>query len=254
MRKRTILTTLTTLSLMGLLSACGPAVQPSTNQPEDQSGTSVNLSTWDDILASAERGVSAKMFMVKMDASFAQGSTRTTYSVYGGVNVPDTAYFGIAEANNYVKFYQQGQAAYTYDNGEWSQVSAWKQLNPYVSFAFVIAAAKSHNIPLVQLQKSYVNDEYCDVYRAVIPVDMVQYQPTWLPLPIHGPAGAVVYTFYVGQTSHNLRQVSTISVGSVGGMGAAETDTQTEFFDINQEIAKVQLPKDLIKQLENSQT
>jgi hypothetical protein len=252
MRKYSIAAAIWIAAAAFVLPGCSPAVQSQTNQPSDEKGVPVPASTWDTILASARLGSAAKTYMVKTTGTLIQGSLHSSYSVYGGVNPPDRANFGFVEGNDYTKFYQQGKAAYYYDNGRWNQTQALSDINPYASYAAIIEAAAKRGVKLVQLKQEYVNDEYCDVYRAILPGDIANVKPNWIPDAMEGTTGDIQYTFYVGQTDHYLRQVSTVSVGGLPHVGSMEADVDTVFFDMNQPVAEVTLPKDLVQQLENA--
>lgn len=235
------------------VTGCTPAVhpQPSTDVNTEQ-GKPVSLGAWDTVLNGAKLGLNTSKYMVKVDASLVQGPIHSSFSVYGGINLPDKADLGIAEATNYVKFYQQGKAAYFMDNGHWTQTNSLDNLNVYESYFRLIDQAKAQNVPLKQLDKAYVVDEYCDVYQAVIPSALVDKHPAWMPTQINTQTGDTEYTFYVGQKDHYLRRISTVSVAGLPKVGSMEANSDTVLFDIDQDVAKINLPKDLVDQLENS--
>jgi hypothetical protein len=253
MRKRTARWfTLLAVSLT-CLGGCGPAVQPLPADERTAVGTPVPVDVWDAILAGAKSGMDARTFMFKSDVTLVQGPIHSSFSVYGAVNPPDKAQLGFTSATDYIQYYQQGKSAYyNKDNGHWLQTTALPQINPYASFFDLIESARANRIPLRKLDRQYVVDEYCDVYQATIPSSSTRLQLNWIPAHLAAETGEVQYTFYVGEKDGLLRKVDTSSVSGLPDVGSMQCDSQTVIFDINQDIAKVKLPPDLVTQLESS--
>lgn len=239
------------LLLLSTLTACGPAIQPPNPNQATHLGTGVSASTWNDILKSAENGETVSMYKEQVAANLAQGSLHSGFGVYGVVNLPDTASYTIQEANDSVHYYQQGTSAYSYDNGQWTPVSAVPSLNVFPSYVHLIEQAMNDNVALYQIPKTYVVNEYCDVYQSIIPAKMFTTE-SMLPNVSPGDIGPVLMTWYVGQTDHILREVDVQSVGGVPGYGSMQINASTILFDFNSPISKIQIPKDLVKQLQGS--
>ncbi|MCL6453509.1 MAG: hypothetical protein K6T78_07730 [Alicyclobacillus sp.] len=238
----------------GVAAGCGPAVQSSANTQNQQTmGTPVPSSTWKRIVGAAEAGTQLTMYKEQMKATFTQGSLHSTFSVYGAINPPDRISLAITEGNTQTDYYQQGQTAYAYDNGRWSPSAPLSEADVYPSFLALAQAAQAAGEALYQLPRTYVQDEYCDVYRTVLPGEDLKLLPQWTSIA-PGDVGRVLVTWYVGQTDGVLREVDTQSVAGIPRTGALQIDTTTLLFDLNNKIAQIQLPQSLIKELEGAGT
>lgn len=236
------------------VAGCSPS-EPTSSTPSNQLGHSVDaLQAWKSILGSAEGGEASGRYMVSMNVDVSDSSSHSQMIVYGGINPVDTGSIDIVESNKDVKFYQQGQVAYYKDNGRWTQTTPLADLDVFPTYIHLIQYASAKALPVVQLHDTYVNSEYCTVYRAIFPSSALD------TLPILGRSVSkqglkdIQYTFYVGQTDKLLREVQTRSVGDLTGIGSMQVVSDTVLFDIGQKVATVQLPLDLVKQLENTGT
>jgi hypothetical protein len=239
------------VAMLTCLAGCSPAVQPSPQDQRTAVGTSVPADVWDTILTGAQNGMDANMYMIKSDVTMVQGPIHSSFSIYGAINAPDKAQLGFTAGSAYVQYYQQGKSAYYKDNGQWTQTTALAQINPYASFYHLIQSAQANRVPLRKLDKQYVVDEYCDVYQATIPSNLAGLALNWIPAHLEAKTGDVLYTFYIGQKDGVLRKVDMDSVSGLPGVGSMQCDASTVFFDINQDVAKVKLPQDLVMQLES---
>ncbi|MCF8564730.1 hypothetical protein LLE49_08315 [Alicyclobacillus tolerans] len=249
---RTVVVAATVLTTVFGLSGCSPSAQPPlNNQP---TGTGVLSSNgWQKIYAAVQLGEQAKMYKVKSTVSVAQGPLHSNLSVYGSINEPDRAYVSFTEDNKMVQFYQQGQAAYEMGPSGWSQATPINDLNLYTSYAQLLSRGVHSTVPIYQLPKAYVVDEYCNVYTANIPEQWLNSLPMWqnrIPANRSDPGNEVQFVFYVGQKDGELREVQTSSVGSVSEAGPLVVNTDTILFSINSPLAKIQLPPNLIKAME----
>jgi hypothetical protein len=241
------------------LTACGPAVQPMSSAASGtlsvlhptKSGTLVSPAGWLTLAAGAQAGAQVQYYKEQLSASIVEGSLHSTFSVYGSLNLPDKASLALQEGNTSTNYFQQGKVAYYYDNGHWSNTSAITNLNVYPSYAHLIRQASAANIPLYQQKRTYVFDEYCDVYTSVLPVSMLSAMPDF-GAAAKGQSGQVAVTWYLGQTDHVLRKVDMQTVGGVPDIGSMQVNASMLVFDINSSLAKVSVPKDLIKQLEDA--
>lgn len=241
------------------LTACGPAVQPMTTATSGtlgildptKTGTLVSPAGWLTLAAGAEAGAQAQDYKEQLSASIIIGSLHSTFAVYGSLN-PGTqkASLALQEGNTSTDYYQQGEVAYYYDNGHWSRTTPISNLNVYPSYEKLIRKASAENVPLYQQKRVYVFDEYCNVYTSVLPASMFSAVPDF-GATVKGQIGQVAVTWYLGQTDHILRKVDIKSVGAVPDIGSMQVDTSTLMFSINSPLAKVSIPPDLIKQLEN---
>ncbi len=239
------------MAVLTCLAGCSPAVQPSPKDQRTAPGTPVSADVWDTILAGAQNGIDANMYMIKSDVTMVQGPIHSSFSIYGAINAPDKAQLGFTAGNTYIQYYQQGKSAYYKDDGQWTQITALPQINPYDSFYHLIQSARARRVPLRKLDKQYVVDEYCDVYQALIPSDLVGLALNWIPAYLEAKTGDVLYTFYIGQKDGVLRKVDMDSVSGLPAVGSMQCDSSTVIFDINQDVAKVKLPQDLVAQLES---
>lgn len=232
------------------VTGCSPSVQNASHEtfrPEQF----VGVQGWNAIRNAVVRTESAGRYKIKSSLDFEQGSIHTNYSVYGSINVPDRASLSLHENNFNVVYYQQGAVAYALDNGTWAKVDAISNLDVLPSYDRVLVTVDSSKVPLTKGADAFVVNEYCDVYQATLPGDNVAQVALW-DNHAHLPnIGEVQFTFYIGKKSHELREVDTSSVGTESDVGAILTKTNTVLFDIGSDIANVQIPTDLVKQLEN---
>ncbi|RIV29401.1 hypothetical protein D2Q93_00740 [Alicyclobacillaceae bacterium I2511] len=242
-----------TLAMAGIglvvsLNGCSPSPQVSPSQLGPSQP--VSDSVWQNILVAAKIGSSASMYKLKFDVSISQGGTSSDLTGYGNVQLPNRLWLMMVESGNSAQLYQQGSAAYAYDNGSWSQATPLKSVNLYQTYMSLIQAAQGQHIPLVQRNKQYVIDEYCSVYQAIIPSWLISSHPLW-PGITDQEQGAALYTFYVGQQDHVLREVTTSSAVSQAPIGSMQVNSDLEMFGIGNSTSQVLLPPALINQLEN---
>ncbi|MCL6515662.1 hypothetical protein [Alicyclobacillus sp.] len=248
--------TLAAVAGLAALEGCTPATQPS-DRPNAAQAVPLGPEAWRTVLNAAQAGESVKQYMIKLDVQSQQGSLRSSYAAYGAVNRPDRLSIDILNQGTDLYFYQQGQSAYFRQDGHWSPTPAIADVDAYQSYVRTIQQAMAHAAPLGKLPRVYVNDEYCDVYRTTM-----SGQDLWpggvtagdaaLVWPVNpGQMGAVQMTFYIGERTHVLRRVDAQSVGTVREIGTVQVDASTVFFDLDAPVARITLPKDLVRQLEN---
>ncbi|MFB5192481.1 hypothetical protein [Alicyclobacillus fastidiosus] len=245
------------LALAGL-TGCTPAVQaPSSGAATAQTVIHTNVS-WQPLSTAVDKSTTATMYKLESDVELKNGSMHTSYTVYGTVNLPDKASINIHENNFNISFYQQGQVAYADEASSWTQTQPMSNLGSYGSYQTLIQDAAAKQVSLIQLNRTFVVDEYCNVYQFTMPNQSVAL-PGFLqqvPGAKSGDIGAnepIEYTFYVGQKTGYIREVQTDSVNPVDQMGPVATDTTTTFFDIDEpKVAAVQVPQTLVTQLEGS--
>lgn len=197
-------------------------------------------------------GEESGKYKVKIAVSLGKGSIQTNLSVYGSVNVPERAALSIHENTTSTQFYQQGLSAYYQDNGPWSQVSPISNIDVFPQYIRLVQSASSHGNVLQQLKDAFVTDEYCSIYRVTLPATETQALPVWAKPVVPGDVGNITYTFAVGKTDGQLREVTTTSVTSSALVGTITMKTDTLIFDLGNDIADVQPPQDLLKQLQGS--
>lgn len=253
--RKFVLMALTSVTFLSL-TACGPAVQPMTGTGAGsavnpaKTGQQVPASTWQSIAQAAQAGMQIQYYKEQLTASMSQGSLHSNYSLYGSLNPPDGAYLTLREGNTSLDYYQHGQVAYYLDNGRWSATPDIPNVNVYSSYEQLIGRAGQAGVPLYQQKRAYVFDEYCDVYTSVLPAGMVSALPSMDSVKTD-KLGPVAVTWYVGQSDNLLRRVDMQTVGGISDIGEMQLNTSTLIFDINSPVAKVSVPKDLVKQLEN---
>lgn len=239
--------------LMLTVSGCTPTVQPNSIADPLGTGHVVDASeTWQSILASATNGESTGRYMIKMNTDVSDSSLQSHMSVYGGINPPDRMSVEMVESNSDVLYYQQGQAAYYRDNGRWTETTPLEDVDVFPSYIRIIRRGAEQAAPIVQLKDTYVNNEFCKVYRTTLSASLLDTLPMLQGKVNTKDLQDIQYTFYVGIKDKMLRRVQTQSVGDVTGVGSLQVDSDTVLFDLGETIATVQLPKDLAKQLENS--
>ncbi|WP_231862827.1 hypothetical protein [Alicyclobacillus mali (ex Roth et al. 2021)] len=225
------------------------------------SGTATQVvsrqAAWGPLVQAIEKSEAASMYKLQTAVNIQNGNLHTSFTVYGTIQQPDMASIQVHENNFNIAFYQQGQVAYQQDGTIWSPAQPVSTLNAYAGYRDVVEYAMAHHFPLVQMNRTYVVDEYCNVYRVIVPNGTVS-----LPAFLGGAPGAsstelsshaseVAYVFYVGQTTGYIRQIQTQSVGVVDSVGSLIMQTSTIFQDIdNTQLAKVQIPVSLAQQLE----
>jgi len=240
------------MSILGsvlILTGCSPSTQLLPQQLNQQGVLQSN--GWKTIQAAVQLGMSENMYKIKSAVTLIQGSQHTGFSVYGSINVPDSAALSIHENNFNIAFYQQGLSAYAQDNARWSQTNAISNIGVYPVYSKLLQHIQTRSIPVYQEKDEYVVDEYCKVFRMIIPGEHVAQLSVWssgITLPT---LSQVQYTFFIGKKSGQLREVQTSSVGDLSQIGSVQVDSDTILFDIGNKIAKVQIPNDLVKTLES---
>ncbi|WP_206830824.1 hypothetical protein [Alicyclobacillus fructus] len=240
-----------------LATGCTPGVQSVSIASGTATQVVSNQAPWSPLLNALDKSEAASMYKMQTAVNIQNGNLHTSFTVYGTIQQPDMASIQVHENNFNIAFYQQGEVAYQQDGTIWSPAQPVSNLNAYQTYRDVVEYAMAHHLRLVKMNRTYVVDEYCDVYRVVVPNGIVS-----LPLFLGGTAGAneaelsrhaseVAYVFYVGETSGYLRQVQTQSVAVVDSVGSLIMQTSTIFQDIdNAQLAKVQIPVSLVQQLE----
>jgi hypothetical protein len=229
---------------------CTPAQQPF-NTVDVEEGTPAP-DAWKTLVKAALLGEQVQMYKIKMSVDVARGSTHSTFSVYGSINVPERALVSFHENTTNIQYYQQGLCAYQQlNNGRWTQTNAIDNLDVFPSYVRLMQSAMVNNIPVRQLKDTFVVDEYCQVFKATLPSSFTASLPIWDKAVEPKYMGDIEYTFYVGKTDGQLREITTKSVESTAETGAFQIQSDTTLFDLNNDRAKVMLPKDLIAQLES---
>ncbi|GEO24766.1 hypothetical protein AAC03nite_05510 [Alicyclobacillus acidoterrestris] len=246
------------LALAGL-TGCTPAVQaPSSSTTSTAVTVTAKNVSWTPLTKAVNKSTAASMYKLESDVELKNGSMHTSYTVYGTVNLPDRASISVHENNFNISFYQQGKVAYADETSSWTQTDPIQDLRSFNSYAQLVQTAAGKHLTLEKLNRTFVVDEYCDVYRFTMPNQSVQ-----LPGFLQQVAGnnrstlgsnePIQYTFYVGQTTGFVREVQTDSINPVDQLGPVVTDTSTTFFDIDEpKVAAVKIPQTLVKQLEGS--
>lgn len=253
------------VALCGVLavSGCTPAVQNQsvgTQKAHQVIKPSVSYLPLKNAVLKSE---SANMYRIKSTVQEQDGTAHTNYSLYGYVNLPNRLSVQVHENSFNISFYQQGQVAYADELGTWTQSPSVAKLNAYQDYYELVSQVMALHTTLTQMNKVYVDNEYCDVYR--FDVTNPKLSPPPFLESLAGVTGSAVstqltgqnstgiqYTFYVGQHSGYLREVQSQTINGVGGLGPIATSTDTTFFDINNsKLAKITVPNTLVKQLEN---
>ncbi len=231
-----------------ILTGCSPSAQPLLMQGSQPGVLQPNGLQM--IQKAVRLGMSENMYKIKSDLTTVQGSLHTDFFVYGSIDTPNLASLNIHENNFNISFYQQGLSAYTFDNGRWSRTKAFPNIDVYPSYSKLLQLEQNQSIPVYEEKDQYVVDEYCKVYRMIIPGKHVT-QLSVLNTGTEFPAiSNVQYTFFIGETSGQLREIQTSSVGDMSGVGAVQVNSDVILFDIGKKAAKVQIPSNLVKTLE----
>lgn len=249
-----------TVLCVGLVSGCTPAVQSASVGSQKATHVLQNNVSWTSLQSAISKSDGATIYKVKSSVTLKDGSMHTNYSLYGAVNLPNTISVQVHENNFNISFYQQGQVAYSDELGTWMQSSPVSDIDAYSGYRQLIDSAIAAQTPLQQLNKTYVDNEYCDVYRAT-------FKEGTLPLPsfLQSVTGgttqtgtkdtipaSIQYTFYVGKKSGYVREIQTQDINTVNEIGPVATATDMTFFDINNaKLAQISVPQTLVKQLEN---
>lgn len=248
------------LCLTGL-SGCTPAIQKASSGASSIGKITERNVDWAPLQTAIRRSAASTVFKIKSSVSLKDGSMHTHFSVYGTVNLPDKISVSLTENNFNISYFQQGKVAYADEQGIWKQTQSMQKFDAYQGYVELIQKAITNKLPLNQLNRSYVVNEYCDVYQVTMPTGSVSL-PSFLA-DVSGASGAgsaqvsagepIQYTFFVGEKTGYLREVQTTSVSGVNEVGPVAADTDTTFFDIDKpNIAKITVPKTLVKQLEAS--
>lgn len=240
------------IALLGLLTGCSPAAQhsiaPKTGQLLPLSEGTVSTTGWNRLVSAAQLGQSATMYYLNMSVDVANSTNTSTMSFYGPINPPDRIGMTMNIDGVSSQYYQQGQSAFKRVNGNWTQSAPLTGLNVYDSYATLIDAAATHQIPVYQFPQQYVVDEYCRVYEAKIPSSLVRGTPLW-PTASTSTTGDLFMAFYVGKSSGELREVDLAAAGGAAGTGSLVTHVHAVLFDINSKVSKVAIPSTLVYQL-----
>lgn len=243
-----LLTGIATMAVLAGTVACSPAVQPLA--PDTITGNEPVVSgAWQAISNAVLHNEAAGMYNMKMNSTVAEGATHSSFAEYGSFNPPSRATFSLTVNNVAEQYYQQGTSAYIQSETGWSQTTAMTNIDVFPSFQSLVNRAEKANIPVRQLKKAYVLDEFCTVYAAALPANWLQPLSDWVQ-QVPASESPVEYIFYVGQKSGALRQVTTNSVGTVTNAGPISLSTDTVFWAIGKSAAQVHFPPSLLASLE----
>jgi hypothetical protein len=238
---------------VGYVTGCSPALQQ--NVASARTGTPVQAGeVWQNIVSAAESAEATGKYMVKMNVDASDSASHSQMSLYGYINPPNKAALDIVESNNDVQYYQQGNVAYYKDNGRWTQTTPFSEVDVFPSYLHLAQYGLQQTLPLVQLPDVYVNTEYCKVYQTTVPASALDTLPILGGKVNQKGLKSIQYTFFVGKSDKLLREVQTQSVGDLANVGSLQVSSDTILFNLGQKTADVQIPPDLVKQLEDSGT
>ncbi|KRW91005.1 hypothetical protein SD51_11615 [Alicyclobacillus tengchongensis] len=258
MRGKLATLTGTVVFCAALLVGCAPGVQ----KASIASGTATTIVKPDvsfaPLVVALHKSEQAQEYKLLTTVTIQNANLKTSFTEYGTLQMPNMANIQVHENNFNIGLYQQGQVAYQQDGTVWSKTEPVANLDAYQGYADIIDKAMQDHLQLAQMDRTYVVDEYCDVYRVIVP-NGVAGLPTFLQqtagtsIPsIASHSSPVEYIFYVGESSGYIRQVQTQSVNVVDAVGSLSIQTSTIFSDIdNAQLAQVQIPSSLVGQLEH---
>lgn len=240
-----------------VLTGCAPGIQ--TTSVGSTSATNVVQANvnWNSLEQAVKKSAQSTLYRIKSDVSLQNGSLHTNYSVYGTVQLPDRASIQVHENSFNISLYQQGQVAYADEKNAWTKTSPIVNYDAFAGYQQVVQSALKNHLSLQQLNRTYVVDEYCDVYRFTLPSSAAPVSDFLQGNSVTNAQSqtlgeSIQYTMYIGQTTGYLRQIETQSINTVDQMGPIETKTTTTFFDIDDpQVAQVQIPPTLVTHLES---
>ncbi len=240
--------------LIALVTGCSPSttvpIGATTTAVSTSTTTSQTKATWAPVMKSVQLGEAAKAYMEKVSVNITEGSIQSGFQVYGRINPPNKMDVAFHQNGANMAFYQQGLSAYGQMDGQWQQHAALSNINLYPEYAKLLQAVSKAKIPVFQLQPNqYVVDEFCNVYQATIPASLLSTLPGFSSTYHAANMSPVVYTFFVGQTSGELRQVNTSSEGSVTDVGSVQIQSNTILFNINKPGADITIDPTLYSSL-----
>lgn len=238
---------------VGVISGCSPStVQPlgSSTGPVAPSATAQTKSSWSSLLSAVDKGLQSRKYQEKITVNINEGSIQGGFTVYGRINPPNKVSVAFHQTGANTAFYQQGLSAYGEQSGHWEQSAAMPDLNLFPSYQRLVQSVQAEHVQVFKLATpQYVLDEYCDVYQAEIPAKLIGTLSELANMYRPQDMSPVLYTFYVGQSSGELRQVVTSSEGGVSGIGSIGIQTQTLIFAINQSGSEITIDPNLYNSL-----
>jgi hypothetical protein len=238
--------------VLGLVG-CEPASDPMWSPPS--SGHVASRSSWQSLENTLARSDGTEAYEAVYHAHWNHAGA--SHTVTGDAHVSQGQFLLSIDTDSIgYNFYQMGQTAYVEKDGHWKTVTPLQTTDLFTAYRQLIVKAAASKLTLATLPRKFVGNEYCSVVQAVIPSSWL---PSWsvsksLPsksLPSNVDSSRVIMTFYIGQQSHRLRFVETVSTGAVQSGGASEIATNIEFYydAASKEIAA---PASLARQLGRS--
>lgn len=232
-------------------SGCQPSPDPTWSKPTP--GKPASVGSWSVIAAAVAKSKQAGKYDAVYNVHMNHAGSRHVWS--GDAKADTMGQFLLrvnADTIGYL-FYQQGHTAYADHSGQWQSVPPLTSTNPFARYTEVVRKAQKQKLALSALPRQFVGNEYCSKFRAVVPAGWLKAAPTWQSYLPQAASGNVSMTFYIGQQSHQLRFVETISTGTVQPMGPVEIDTNIEFYFEGVK-TKMILPSSLTRQLGSALT
>ncbi len=250
------------LALVAVVSGCGPsteqAIAPPAGQLQALSQGAAASNGWAPVQNGVLLGEKLQKYIVNSAATIVNGRAKSSFTLYGQVNVPDTTLLAVSLNGQSDLYYQQGKAAYQAVNGKWMPSTPVGQVDVYRPYQKLVSAAMNQGITLKQFPRQYVIDEYCTVYEAEIPSSLLASSGVSTGLvggatssatsAVTAQSGDILMAFYVGQRTGVLREVA--FTGATSGAHQNLTVTSnTEISNLNKPNANVIIPPTLLKQV-----
>lgn len=230
---------LSTLALA--LSGCSlsPTAPNAKDVPPVEEVKTVDAQGWNTLMKAVEQSAQITRFGMSGTLYTQERGKTHRSAIYGNVILPDEIVMSQNVDGRSYYIYQDQTASYYRADGAWRPSTRVQLPNPWTS----LERLKQLAPPTVYRLK----DD--PLLNAKV------YQFTADAVPLSGITDAQVrslptlYTFWIDQKTHYIRQIKLESTSSMDDVGTFVTYAAVQFFSINDENLKIEMPPDLKNQL-----
>jgi hypothetical protein len=238
-----VLTAVICLLFPLLLAGCGwqataPKAEDTGTKAEEKH---VDPNGWSAILEAINKNQSVTRFGISGNLYVRERGLSHLSSIYGNVILPDQMVLSQTVDGRSYYIFQDGQSSYYREDGAWKASPRVQVPNVWASLKRLTAMRP----PVVyRLKDQILVSSNTHVYQ--FEADAVPL--AGFPVP-QGTSVPTLYTFYIDEKTHELKKIELESISGVDDIGTMVTNASLQFFSLNDDSLKVEMPPELKNQL-----